>query len=67
MRMDNSGWYTGINLPWWTQPNVCPGCGRCNVCGRPGNPQPSPMITWGNGSVELSPVEPTGITSSDPK
>lgn len=32
-----------------TQPNICPGCGKCNVCGRQNeipNPQPYPSYTW---------------------
>lgn len=33
-------------IPTITQPNTCPGCGKCNSCGRPYHevsPTPSPL------------------------
>jgi hypothetical protein len=43
------------------QPNICPGCGKCNSCGRPyetQNPWPytpyaQPQWTWTTGTISV--------------
>lgn len=51
---DTTGDHTSISYgyPWWPYykpSDICPGCGRCNVCGRKAE-QHGPHITWGSGT-----------------
>lgn len=51
------------------QPSVCPGCGKCNTCGRPyevQTPQPNATYSWPQWThtqAGISGTSPNGVAS----
>lgn len=46
-------------LPWNPQPAVCPGCGKCNTCGRPTSPWVAPPTRyWGTPNLNVVGPQP---------
>lgn len=64
---------TSTGMPYQQPyPNVCPGCGRCHVCGHPASPSPyqvpyGPYPYWGGGTAQLNGGDPKiiAINSAD--